>query len=61
MPFYSLSLHSGLFPSSLPTRILYAFLMPHASATCPTNPIRVLITLIIFSEAYRFQTGSGAH
>jgi len=49
-----LCLPSGLFPSGLPTEILYAFLIPHMRATYLTNFILLdSVILITFDEAYK--------
>jgi hypothetical protein len=43
----------GLFPSSFPTKVLYAFLISPMHATCAAHLILDLITLIIFGKAYK--------
>jgi hypothetical protein len=49
----------GLFPSGIPTKILYAFLVSLMPVTCNAYLIFVdLITLIIFDEKYKFQSSS---
>jgi len=49
-----LGLLHGLFPSDLPTKILYAFFVSFERATCLPRLILIdLITLIIFGEAYK--------
>jgi hypothetical protein len=46
-----LGLSSGLFPSSLPTKIVYAFLFVIMRATCPANIVLLyVITLIILDK-----------
>jgi len=46
-----LSLQGAMFPSSLSTKILHAFLFSSMRATCPVNLIYVdLITCITFGE-----------
>jgi hypothetical protein len=48
-----LRLRSGLFPSGLPTKGLFAFVISHMRATWLVNLILLdLITLIIFGETY---------
>jgi hypothetical protein len=45
---------SGLFPSGIPTKILYTFLISPMCAKWPSHPIVLyLITLIICGEAYK--------
>jgi len=53
-----LGLQSGLFPSSFPTKIVYApFLFP-IRAACPTYLILLLFTRIIFGEEWsRYMPG----
>jgi len=47
------------FPSGFPTRILYAFLIPHMCATCHIHLIFLdLITRIIFKEVYKLWSSS---
>jgi len=47
-----LELPSGLFPSGIPQKILYTFLIFPMHVTCPTYLIIVdVFTLIIFGEA----------
>jgi hypothetical protein len=53
-----LGLPYSRFPSRFPSKILYAFLISPMLATCPANLILDLITLIIFSEAYRLRSSS---
>jgi hypothetical protein len=54
-----LVLPSGHFPSSFPTNILYAFLIPHMCAIYPTYLILLdLINLITFGEAYKLRKSS---
>jgi len=49
-----LILSSGLFPSDVPAKILYAFLISLMHVTCAVYLILLdLITLIIFTEAYK--------
>ncbi|PNF34586.1 hypothetical protein B7P43_G10632, partial [Cryptotermes secundus] len=53
-----LVLLSGLFQSSFPTNILYAFLF-HIRTTCPANHILLdLIVLIILGEEYKLRSSS---
>jgi len=54
-----LGLSGGLFPSSFPTKILYIFFSSPMRSTFPVHLIPLyLITLIIFSEAYKLWTSS---
>jgi hypothetical protein len=54
-----LSLASGHLPSGFPTKMLYAFLIPPIHCQVPAHLIPLhLITLIIFSEAYKLQSSS---
>jgi hypothetical protein len=50
-----LGLPSGLFPSGLPTKISYAFLLSSVCVTCP-HPfiLRNFIVLIIFGKEYKY-------
>jgi len=48
-PHVRLDIQSGLFPSGFPPKMLYTF---------PIYPMRALITVIIFSEAYKLWRSS---
>jgi len=49
-----LGLPSGIFPSGLPTKILYAPFLSPILATCHVNPILIdVITRIIFGNGFR--------
>jgi hypothetical protein len=49
---FTTSLSSGLFPSSLATKILHAFLISPTSATCPAYVI-VLDLITLIGEEYK--------
>jgi hypothetical protein len=52
-------LPSSLYPSGFPTNILYAFLVTHIRATCPTHFILPdVIILIILGEEYKLWSSS---
>jgi hypothetical protein len=54
-----LGLHSGLFPSSFLTNILYAFIFSPIRATCHAHIILLgLIILIILGEEYKLWSSS---
>jgi hypothetical protein len=52
-----LGLPSGLFPYGFPVSVLYAFLLPPITATCPAHLILLdLIIVIIFGEEHDLWT-----
>jgi hypothetical protein len=54
-----LVLHSGLFPFGFPTNNLYAFLFFPISATCPTHPNLLDLTILItLGEEYKSRSAS---
>jgi len=48
-----LGLPSGLFPSSFPTKIMYALFISLIRAKCLTHFILYLIIVIVFGEEYK--------
>jgi hypothetical protein len=53
-----LGLPRGLFPSSVLSKILYAFVIFSMRATCRARLILKLITLIMFGEEYKLRRSS---
>lgn len=55
----TVGVHSGLFHSCVPTKVLYAFLFSPMSATCPLYLILLdLIVIITFGKLYKLWSSS---